>query len=387
MPMNLLSRLLGCVLTPPVPEPAEPVPVPVDPQREQTPLFPARGPDGTWGYIDPSGSFVIEPRYLRAHPFSEGLAFVELDNFSVLCIDKGDQHLFRLQDWRSAEGTELGRTDGFHDGRARLVPRHSARQYAFVGRTGELLPQRFEKARPFSAGVAAVRHQGQWAWLRPDGQLTLLPEVLELGDLGPDGLAVARMRRQVEGGGVLTEDGYVDVDGKVVIEPRFVQAHAFSEGLAAVKLSHEAQSWGYIDREGTQVIEPSWTSAGPFQDGRAGVVARRGGATVYIDRQGKEVFTMSPGAMGLLSEGLAIAAFSGGPYGYSDRNGVMVIPPAFTQAGPFQEGLARVLVRDAARHVREGYIDRGGAWVYAWEYDEPPPPELGPHRDLERPPG
>ena len=47
--------------------------------------------------------------------------------------------------------------------------------------------------------------------------------------------------------------GYVDSHGKVAIAPAFLDARAFSDGLAAVQV---AGGWGYIDRDGRWVIPP-----------------------------------------------------------------------------------------------------------------------------------
>ena len=44
---------------------------------EQRPLFPI-SIEGKWGYIDAAGTVVIEPRFLSARDFSEGLAVVEI---------------------------------------------------------------------------------------------------------------------------------------------------------------------------------------------------------------------------------------------------------------------------------------------------------------------
>ena len=33
-------------------------------------------PTGKWGYVDQKGHYVVEPQYLDARPFSEGMAAV-----------------------------------------------------------------------------------------------------------------------------------------------------------------------------------------------------------------------------------------------------------------------------------------------------------------------
>jgi hypothetical protein len=350
---------------------------PVSAEREATPLFPARGPEGTWGYIDRAGTFLIPPQYGAADPFSEGLALVQADPSSVRCIDKAGSTVFELAGW--ARGRETGIVDGFHDGFARVV---ADGKTAFVGRSGELLPPRFEEARPFSNGVAAVREDGKWGWMGTDGGFVVSPRFRELGDLGAEGLATASLDVPVSGG-VLPRVGFVGRDGELVIPADFVQAKDFSEGLAAVKVDDRARSWGYVDTTGKLVIPAVYSSAGPFREGLAAVTTDRGLPAQFIDRGAKLVAPLQPGAAGAYSEGLA--AFTGPDrrLGYMDRTGNPVIPAQFQSAAPFVDGLARVSTKDADRHVKDGYIDPTGAWVYAWESDEPPEP--GPSKRPRRP--
>ncbi len=70
--------------------------------------------------------------------------------------------------------------------------------------------------------------------------------------------------------------GYIDHEGKVVISPRFGEAHDFSEGLAAVRIKKttvygRGDAWGYIDKTGKYQIEPVFNEAHSFQGGIARV--------------------------------------------------------------------------------------------------------------------
>jgi len=47
--------------------------------------------------------------------------------------------------------------------------------------------------------------------------------------------------------------GYIDKQGKIVINPQFDDAWHFSEGLAGVKIGGK---WGYIDKQGKIIINP-----------------------------------------------------------------------------------------------------------------------------------
>src|SRR3989338_587856 len=62
-------------------------------------------------------------------------------------------------------------------------------------------------------------------------------------------------------------------NGSMVIEPQFLYATHFSQGLALVKTK---TGWGYINEKGTFVVEPKYTNAEPMLDGTG---------KVYLDRK------------------------------------------------------------------------------------------------------
>ena len=66
--------------------------------------------------------------------------------------------------------------------------------------------------------------------------------------------------------GVGAKTGFIDREGRVVVEPLFDTAQSFADGLAPVRVNHK---WGYVDRLGRMVIDPTYESAAPFSDGVA----------------------------------------------------------------------------------------------------------------------
>ncbi|MGA2618888.1 MAG: WG repeat-containing protein [Thermoguttaceae bacterium] len=70
--------------------------------------------------------------------------------------------------------------------------------------------------------------------------------------------------------------GFKDAAGKVVIAPQFAEAHAFSDGLAAVRTKKttvwgRGDTWGYIDKSGKYAVEPRFNEADFFRNGVARV--------------------------------------------------------------------------------------------------------------------
>ncbi|TQV70630.1 WG repeat-containing protein [Denitrobaculum tricleocarpae] len=83
----------------------------------------------------------------------------------------------------------------------------------------EVIPQRYERAMPFSEGLAAVLVDGRF--------------------------------------------GYIDLNGEMVLEPRFDLAGAFEHGLAEVLMGEHT---GVINRKGEVVVAPKFARSIPFTE-------------------------------------------------------------------------------------------------------------------------
>ncbi len=87
----------------------------------------------------------------------------------------------------------------------------------------------------------------------------------------------------------------------------------------------------------------------------------------YIDRNGKIVIPPGFDEAGPFSEGLA-AVKVGDKFGYVDKTGTMKIAPAFDTAEPFKEGLAAV-TNASAEYRLFGFIDKEGKFVVEPKFD------------------
>jgi len=88
-----------------------------------------------------------------------------------------------------------------------------------------------------------------------------------------------------------------------------------------------------------------------------------GGPEGYVDRSGKIIVAPQFESAGYFSEGLAYVQF-GGKYGFIDEAGKMVIAPQFEDASPFRHGRSRVRVKG-----KYGFIDEAGKMVIEAKYD------------------
>ena len=170
--------------------------------------------------------------------------------------------------------------------------------------------------------------------------------------------------------------GYIDASGSVVIDPRFPWAQEFSEGLARVQVSGSALGydarWGFIDKTGKLVISADYKSTlggssnigsdptdAAFHDGLAMIEVN--GRTGFIDKTGASIIPPEFTYAEPFSDGLAAATKSptgNDGWGYINKTGKWEIAPQFEWASSFQEQLAPV-----NRHHDCGYIDPKGTLV------------------------
>ena len=165
--------------------------------------------------------------------------------------------------------------------------------------------------------------------------------------------------------------GYMDLEGYWAIEPRFLRAYDFNQGMAVVR-DYELFRSGIIDTSGRWIAEPKYHYLQDFHEGLAYAEEEKGDLAGYIDTSGNWVIQpqFDPNAFDIahmFSEGLAAAVvdLGNGVYkkGYIHKDGSW----AFTLENsgdlhcyPFTEGLARVQNGTTGKY---GFINTKGNWV------------------------
>jgi hypothetical protein len=276
-----------------------------------------------YGYVNVVGDVVIEPQFVQAGNFAEGLAAVSYDGRSTGYINQLGELI--IEPVYSYGGP-------FRHGMAlvglRGVDADKPFVTAFIDRTGSFVfgDTRFVSAEPFSEGVAAVSLDGvRYGYIDLLGQLVIEPQFAHAESFR-EGLAPVQFGDQY---------GYIDRTGSFVIPPQFEAAEPFADGRAQIALGGKT---GYVNHRGDIVIEPVYDYGSNFQNGRALVALD--GLLSYIDAAGNveiELEEMTRGSD--FAEGLAAVAI-GDQYGFVDLQGNFVIPPQFSYAGSFQDGLA-----------------------------------------------
>ncbi len=320
---------------------------------------------GRIGFIDKSGKFVIPPQFERAENFKEGLALVQIrDRWGY--IDKTG---------RMVIPTRFTDAESFHNGLAHANIAGVRR--GFIDRAGKFLtmPDEVEYFLRPSEGLIAVKVQDKWGFMDLRGKMVIEPQFeRDFNEYHEDryeglfrgGLAFAKQNGKF---------GYIDQTGKFVIAPQFDKADHFAGGLARVSVNGK---WGLINRRGEFVAAPRFQMIGEFVEDFA-VASIDGSMFGYLDRTGKLVITPQFNEADNFSEGLAcvkkavqVGRETTWLWGYIDTSGKFVIKPQFTYHGMFDRGLARQMIFECVCHAVDqpgyrnewGYIDRTGKFVW-----------------------
>lgn len=149
--------------------------------------------------------------------------------------------------------------------------------------------------------------------------------------------------------------GFRDLDGNIVIEPKYESAEMFAEGLSAVTLAKDGLT-GYINTKGEMVIPPTFEYAGSFGNGLAPF--RGNNLYGFIDRTGKEVIAPQYAWTDQFAEGFCAVRNSTGQYAFIDTLGVPLTEFKFQYARRFEGGKAKVQLDS-----KWGAIDKHGTVV------------------------
>jgi hypothetical protein len=187
-----------------------------------------------------------------------------------------------------------------------------------------------------------VYKNGGWGFINTENKIQVEPRFLH-ADIFSNGLAAVQVK---------DEWGYIDQAGRLVIEPRFLEARRFCDGVAPVK---SEKGWLFINKAGIPVEGLSgFEDASGFNDGLAAV--KVAGKWRFITESGEKKFDQEFAQATTFSQELAaVQEESNARFGFIDRTGRFVIQPGFENAKPFSEALAAVCLDG-----RWGYIDASG---------------------------
>lgn len=145
--------------------------------------------------------------------------------------------------------------------------------------------------------------------------------------------------------------GYINRDGKYMIEPKFNSANEFSDGLALVQTKNG--KYGYINKNSEFIIQPIYKNAVSFSS-NAAIVLDTNDEMKIIDKEGKVLSSLNCFEATPFVEGLSIIKIKD-KYGAIDINGNIVINPLFDYLKPFSSNFAAF-----KQGNYYGYINKSG---------------------------
>jgi serine/threonine protein kinase len=275
--------------------------------------------NGKQGFIDKNGKIVIEPKYDKVFRFSDGLAAIQVGEVWGF-IDYQDNVIVEPQFIQVAP---------FSDGYAAVKLRKFTDRWGFIDTEGKMViePQ-FDHVEGFRNGIAKV------------GMVALRGAFLSIiADVGPE-----------------LDYHYIGIHGNKVPEPA---PEHYATGKPGELISfHKERLVGFVNARGEVIIEPQFLAAGEFSDGLARACKEK--LFGYIDESGEFVIPPTFQYANEFSDGLAGVQIEEGKWGFINKSGKIVIPASYNWVyGGFREGLAQVTVAG-----RVGYINQKGEWVW-----------------------
>lgn len=143
-----------------------------------------------------------------------------------------------------------------------------------------------------------------------------------------------------------------------------------SEGyISAAKKAGDDVKMGYIDKNGKELIEPKYNIAYDFKNGRA-LVRNAEDKYAIIDNTGKVIKELKYENVSPAEDNETfIFTDEKNLYGYLDKNGDVFIKPKFTNAYHYEDKMAIVSVEDTSKNIGKwGVIDKKGEYLIKPKY-------------------
>ncbi len=328
-------------------------PVLNDPAKFNAGLLPVND-NGLYGYLNTDGDWAIEPQFMYAGPFSEGVATI-----AMLDQNKGGP-IYSLINHTGRTITTFrdGAGRGWPFSKGAAIVGWSNQKYAVVGKNGDMVFEtQFDQFQGNETthefifeGLIGVRNDGKWGFIDSAGKW-----IIEAKYEGVDHFENRLCSVKIDG-----KWGVIDTTGKIIIEPKYDWYVRFSDGLAAVKIDGK---YGYIDKEGKVAIPADYISAMDFVDGVAWVATEQGYG--LIDTKGNWILNPTYKEARQFTQGLAAVQIDDTNWGYVDKAGKLVIE-GYRWTTPFYEdGYAVVMTKDGKFTV----IDKTGATLFDATFD------------------
>lgn len=219
--------------------------------------------------------------------------------------------------------------------------------------------------------LAMVRPQNSktWGYVNEQGKMIIEPQYRDCYPFSADGYAIIVQKRQHQ---FINTKGEILATGlkKFSLKEFFggfgmfgsASLLSFDEGLVPIR---EKKAWGFLNTEGKMAIPMKYENVSGFRDGHAFAILK--GKFYILDKTGKEsaVVTKDITEIKRPSEGMVAYRNKSKLMGFVDANGAVVIKAQYAAVGHFVAGLAW------ARNDKDliGFIDKEGNWAIKPQFE------------------
>lgn len=226
------------------------------------------------GYINENGQLVIPMIFSTASKFKEGLAHVHIG---------GGHFDYKFFKWVFDDPFE-----------------------GYINTNGDfVIDRQFTNATDFHNGIAIAR-KGKYVIINRFGQTLKELDYDECGGFSDDGLALVANFSGYDNGHQVYKNGYINMNGDLVIPTIFEYAENFSDGMAWVQSNRRSGDFECIDTDGNIKFrlrendypdaDTGWSSYGrsstftvhKFANGKAEI--EHGSFTFFIDKKGNRLY-------------------------------------------------------------------------------------------------
>ena len=302
-----------------------------------------------WGYIDKEGKILINPQFEEATVFIDGIALVR---------SADNKYGYIGEDGKYIVNPTYKYALPFSEGLACVVPENGKPQFIDKKNNVKFTVNTGEACGSFNDVLAPVKVEDKYGYINKEGKMIINPQFDKALPFNEGLAAVATINK--DKGEVLY--GFINKKGEIIINPQFKYAGSFSEGLALV---YDGKKCGYIDKNGKYIINPQFDNAGFFKNGMATII--QGSMYGYINKEGKIIinpqFKM---ALNFSEENdIALVWSSDGKAGFIDKDGKYLINPQFEEGTDFYGDIAFVQSAD-----KWGIINKEGKYLVNPQFDE-----------------
>jgi WG containing repeat len=288
-------------------------------------------------------------KYDEVAPFSEGIAKVKKDNKYGFVGQNGKEVVFPKYDFARSF------TESFAVVAKRKYPNDSIYKgnlnplkFGFIDKTGnEVIPLKFDDAIPFSEGLAGVLINGKYGFINNKG-LNIIPYIFD-------------------------ENNFKDGDDWVCncgdFDDQSYDDYQFKNG---VSWASQLKKWALIDKSGKAITPFKYVAFWDYSEGVYQVEDDRADYRNFgfLDLKGKEIIPPIYSEASNFSEGVVWVKkmdkkLDSAEYQLLDRNGREILKGSYTSTEEFISGISKV-----AKDDKYGGIDKSGKIIIPFIYNQ-----------------